>query len=352
MKLSRLLTAAAALFVPFQLGAAQSGVVKTEYVFTTAPFKQCHASTLAEGSKGLVAAWFGGTREKNPDVSIWVSRMVEGKWTAPAEIDKGIAKNDAGVDTDYATWNPVLFQRPGGELVLFYKIGLDPRQWWGAYRTSADGGVTWSDRITLPDGIAGPIKNKPVLLEDGTLLCGSSTETTGWRVHFESTTDFASWKKSGAINDGVAVGAIQPSILTMADGSLMALGRSKQKLIWQSVSRDQGKTWGDMRLLDMPNPNSGTDAVTLKNGQHVLVYNHTGRGRSPLNVAVSHNGYNWRAAAVLENQPGEYSYPAVIQTKDGRVHITYTWKRERIKHVVLDMKMLPSQPIMHGAWPR
>lgn len=328
--------------------AQQPGIVKTEFIFEQAPFKQCHASTIAEGKHGLVAAWFAGTREKNPDVGIWVSRHVDGKWTAAVEIDQGIVK-----DVDYACWNPVLFQQPEGDLMLFYKIGLNPREWWGVYRSSKDGGKTWSDRVDLPKGIFGPVKNKPVLLKDGTLLCPTSTEDKGWRVHFESTKDFGkSWKRTPAINDGVAVGAIQPSVLTMKDGSLMALGRSQQRLIWQSVSTDQGKTWSDLRLIDLPNPNSGIDAATLENGQHVLVYNHTGRGRSPLNVAVSPNGHNWNAVAVLESKPGEYSYPAVIQTADGLVHITYTWKRTHVKHVVLDLAKLPARSIVRGAWPR
>jgi predicted neuraminidase len=89
----------------------------------------------------------------------------------------------------------------------------------------------------------------------------------------------------------------------------------------------------------------------LADGRHLLVYNHTARGRSPLNIAVSSNGRDWQAAAVLESQPGEYSYPAVIQTSDQLVHVTYTWKRQRIKHVVLDPKQLKSVPIVDSKWP-
>ena len=324
------------------------GVTKTEFIFENAPFAQCHASTIAEGKHGLVAAWFAGTREKNPDVGIWVSRHVDGRWLGPVEIDKGIVK-----DVDYPCWNPVLFQQPEGDLILFYKIGPNPREWWGVYRASADGGATWSERVELPKNIVGPIKNKPVLLSDGTLLCPSSTETQGWRVHFEMTRDFGkTWARTTSINDGMAVNAIQPSILTLEDGALMALGRSRESLIWQSVSTNLGQSWSEMRLIDLPNPNSGTDAVTLKNGQHVLVYNHTGKGRSPLNVAVSSNGYNWNAAVVLEAGPGEFSYPAVIQTADGLVHVTYTWKRTSVKHVVLDLAKFAIKPIIRGAWPR
>ena len=355
MRAMKYVTALASLFIVIgSLSAAdQAGVLLKEHVFKGPPFKQCHASTIAESKNGLVVAWFAGTREKNPDVGIWVSRKVAGRWTPPVEVDKGIVKIGNQSEIDYATWNPVLFQRPGGELILFYKVGLNPREWWGVYKKSMDGGRTWSDRIKLPKNVFGPVKNKPELLKDGTLLCASSTEDKGWRVHFEWTKDWGrTWDRTGAINDGVAVGAIQPSILKMKNGSLMAVGRSRQKLIWQCVSSDNGKTWSSMRLLDLPNPNSGIDAVTTRTGKHVLVYNHTIRGRSPLNVAVSDNGMNWNAAAVLENTPGEYSYPAVIQTADGKIHITYTWKRENIAHVVLDLSKLPTRSIIQGSWPR
>ena len=89
----------------------------------------------------------------------------------------------------------------------------------------------------------------------------------------------------------------------------------------------------------------------LSDGRALVVYNHTERGRSPLNVAVSRDGLQWQAALVLEDQPGEYSYPAVIQSSDGRVHATYTWKRQRIKHVVIDPAKLQSRAMPDGRWP-
>ena len=120
-------------------------------------------------------------------------------------------------------------------------------------------------------------------------------------------------------------------------------------------SEDRGKTWGKMTLTSLPNPNSGTDAVTLRDGRQLLIYNHNpnAKGRSPLNVAVSADGKHWQAALALEDEPGsEFSYPAVIQTSDGLVHITYTWKRRRIKHVVLDPAKLNLRPMLQGEWPK
>ena len=328
----------------------QPGLMKSEFIFETAPFPECHASTIAETKDGLVAAWFGGTRERHPDVGIWVSQHSEGKWSAPIEVANGVESPT----NRYPCWNPVLFQPRIGPLLLFYKVGPNPSSWWGMLMSSADGGQSWSDPRRLPAGIAGPIKDKPVQLADGDLLCPSSTEDKGWRVHFERTSDLGqTWNATGPVNDPKEIGAIQPTILFHPGGKLQALGRTQQKRIFELWSEDKGRTWGRMSLTTLPNPNSGTDAVTLKDGRQLLVYNHTTGGRSPLNVAVSADGKQWEAALVLENTPGsEFSYPAVIQTSDGLVHVVHTWKRRRIKHEVLDPSRFKLNAIMEGKWPQ
>jgi predicted neuraminidase len=318
-----------------------AGVVKAEFIYETAPFPQCHASTLAETPKALVAAWFGGTREKHPDVGIWLSRFEGERWSEPKEVANGVEN----AQTRYPCWNPVLFQPEKGPLQLFYKVGPSPSTWWGMLKTSDDAGAAWSAARRLPEGILGPIKNKPIAL-DGVLLCGSSTEHDGWRVHFERTADQGkTWERTEPVNDGRTFGAIQPALLTHPGGRIQALCRSEQGKIVQTWSDDGGKSWSEMTATNLPNPNSGLDAVTLRDGRQLLVYNHTPRGRSPLNVAVSQDGVTWQTGAVLESQPGEYSYPAVIQTSDGLVHISYTWKRTRIKHVVIDPDKLSLREI-------
>jgi len=315
----------------------QPGVVGAEFIFQEAPFPQCHASTLAQARNVLVAAWFGGTRERHPDVGIWVSRRTDNGWTKPVEVADG--KQDA--KTRYPCWNPVLFAAADGRLQLFYKVGPSPRSWWGMLIESHDAGKTWSAPVRLPEGIAGPIKNKPVLLDGGKLLCGSSTEDEGWRVHFEWTTDGGrTWQRTDPINDGSRWSIIQPTILTHSPERLQALCRSRQGRIVTTWSDDAGKSWSAPEATKLPNPNSGIDAVTLADGRHLLIYNHTQRGRSPLNVALSQDGKSWHPVLVLENQPGEYSYPAVIQADDGNVHITYTWRRRRVRHWVVNLSEL------------
>ena len=319
--------------------AAHRAIIKQEFIFRKAPFPRCHAATIVESNGMLVVAWFGGKHEKNPDVGIWLSRKVRGRWSRPVEVVNGVQSETLR----YPCWNPVLYQASKKRLLLFYKVGPSPRKWWGMLTESSDNGKTWSKPKRLPKDILGPIKNKPVMLPNGQLLCGSSTENQGWRVHFERTGDFGkTWKRTKALNDGRAIGAIQPTILLHDKGKrLQALGRSRQGRIWETWSSDGGVTWDDLKLINLPNPNAGFDAVTLRDQKlHLMVYNHTRRGRSPLNLAATVDGKKWYPALTLETARGEFSYPAIIQTSNGKVHIVYTHRRLRIKHVVIDPKRL------------
>ena len=326
------------------------GLVREEFVFSRVSFPQCHASTICETTRGLVVAWFGGKREGAKDVGIWVSYHDGSRWSAPREWANGIQHEGLR----YPCWNPVLFQPPGdAPTLLFFKVGPRPDAWWGEWMVSYDRGRTFRDRRRLPEEILGPVRCKPILLPDGrTLLCGSSTEHDGWRVHFESVRladgrPDGPWKRIGPINTPDEFNAIQPTFLRHADGTLQVLCRTKEGVIATSFSKDAGQTWSKMKATDLPNPNSGIDVVTLKDGRHLLVYNHLGSGESGwgrrglLNLAISRDGVTWRPAGVLEREAGaEFSYPAVIQGEDGLVHITYTWKRRRIKHVVVDPSKL------------
>lgn len=318
-------------------------VLESSFINPDAPYPECHASTLAETSSGqLVAAWFGGTNERHPDVGIWFAQYVDGEWQPAKEVANGLQENGER----FPTWNPVLFQPSEGPLHLFYKVGPSPSRWWGMLITSEDDGETWSEPRRLPEGILGPVKNKPVELADGTWLSPSSTEHDGWRLHFERSTDQGeTWEKIGPVEQN-GFESIQPSILVHGDGVLQALSRTKQGVLSSTWSFDNGETWTPTESSGLPNPGSGTDAVTLEDGTHLLVYNHSSppterphKGvRYPLNVAISEDGKNWHMVLTLESVPRSagYAYPCVIQTEDGNVHIAYTFDREMIKHVVLD----------------
>jgi len=326
---------------------AQSAFIKVreELIFQDAPFSQCHASTLVETRKGeLLAAWFGGSHEGNKDVKIWTSTNKNGKWSAPTAVADG----NFGSTGVFPLWNPVLFKTQENKLILFYKAGPNPREWWGMYKTSVDHGKTWSQAVRLPDGILGPIKNKPIQLSDGTILSPSSTESVKsdvWKVHIERSNGHGkTWTKI-AVDPETEFGVIQPSILSYSGGRLQILCRSKQGNVIESWSDDQGLTWSKMQRTELLNPNSGTDAVTLKDGTQLIVYNplipgkEWFNGRFKLNVAQSVDGKSWKDILVLEDgKKEEYSYPAIIQTSDGKVHITYTFDRKNIKYLLLENK--------------
>ncbi|GAA4500375.1 exo-alpha-sialidase [Hymenobacter ginsengisoli] len=331
-----------ALALPTPLLAQQTWTIaKQELLFTAPPFRQCHASTLVEVAKNkFLVACFGGSQESKPDVAIWLTAFDKNGISPPRQMADGVVRDTLR----YPAWNPVLFRPRGGDLLLFYKVGPNPREWWGIVKSSPDNGRTWSAARRLPPGVLGPIKNKPVQLADGTILAPSSVEEASghWTVHLEKSTDGGQTWQLIPVDNTSVLDVIQPSILTYPHGRLQLLCRSKQGKLVQAWSADNGATWGPLTQTALLNPNSGTDAVTLKNGTQLLVYNPDvpGKdwfnGRSQLRVAQSADGKSWHDVAVLENgTTEEYSYPAIIQAQDGLVHITYTYNRQNIKHVVL-----------------
>ncbi|KQB98930.1 exo-alpha-sialidase [Pedobacter sp. Hv1] len=322
---------------------AQVKVIESGFIFEEAPFKACHASTLVELSNHqLMSAWFAGSNEGNKDVAIWMAIKQGKTWSKPRMVADGV-QNDT---LRYPCWNPVLFKAANGLLFLHYKVGPNPRTWWAEVKTSTNDGKTWSKATKLPNGFLGPIKNKPLQLKNGDILYPSSTESLDektWHIHLEkSDRNGENWKKI-TINCGT-FGVIQPSILQYPDGRLQLLCRSRQNVIVSAWSTDQGQSWSKLEALSLANPNSGTDAVSLKNGQQLLVYNPLSagkdwwEGRSVLKLAISANGLDWNDIFTLENhEKGEYSYPAIIQTKDGTIHISYTSERQKIKYLQLKL---------------
>ena len=313
-------------------GEIKAEILKSEFIYNQASFRSCHASTIIETNEGILVAWFGGTEEKNPDVCIYTSVYKNESWSNPQMVADGIM-NDT---LRYPCWNPVLFKRKNGDIILFYKVGPVEIKWWGMYKISKDGGKSWSSAVKIPYNLLGPIKNKPVVLDNETIIYPTSIETKqNWKVYLEtSDQDLNNWKKIDIDNNGF--NAIQPAILFYKEGSIQMLCRSREKRIVETWSIDQGKTWTPLQATTLLNNDSGIDAVSMVNGLQILVCNPVEKGRNKLNVLASFDGKNWNEIIVLENQSkGEYSYPAVIQGKDGTIHITYTYNREKIKYFQL-----------------
>jgi predicted neuraminidase len=319
-----------------------------------------HASTLVELKGGdLLVAWFNGLGEGDPNVVIRGARFSHGKWSDPVEL----ARAD-----HLACWNPVLFHTKDGRLWLYYKYGTTPRTWFGARKWSTDEGRTWSAEEKLPDGILGPIKDKPLVMSDGVIVSGSSVEKAQdtpeigrWSAWIERSTDNgANWTKFGPITlsesmdvpDASApatarpartIGIIQPAVVQLKGKHLRfyARSQSKAKKIAVADSFDAGKTWSELHYIDLPNPNSGIDAVRLRDGRIVLVFNNSTTRRTPLNLAVSRDGEHFKIFKTLEDAPGQYSYPAIIQAKNGDLITSYSWRTETIKCVRIPLAEVP-----------
>lgn len=326
---------------------------KGGFVVDNPPFPWSHSPTLLEAKNGdLLAAWFGGVdkivpnRKPEERLSIWLSRRTAKGWSAPQLIVR-----EPGTDSA----NPVLFRSKDGVTWLSYKFGAHANTWSGGYVTSNDDGKTWSSPRHLPAGLLGPIKNKPLILDDGTILAGSSVETHGaWAVWVERSTDNGrTWTKHGpVVHPKYAVGVIQPAIVPISRNRLRMFMRARRVgFVCYSDSSDGGKTWGEVRETSLPNPDSGIDAVALKDGRIVMIYNDSNHNRKrwPINLAVADaNGENWEPFLVLESEPGVYAYPAIIQTSDGNIHVAYAYNKGNMVSWTPDGASGPLQRLSGG----
>ncbi|WP_308636004.1 sialidase family protein [Paenibacillus silvisoli] len=325
-------------------------VSEKQYIFQgEQPFQSSHASTVAVlPGGGVVAAWFAGKHEKSSDVAIWMSRRGEGgEWSAPYK-----AADEEGI----AHWNPVLFVHEH-MLVLFYKVGHEITDWFTRVTVSEDGGLTWRAPRELVEGDIGgrgPVRNKPIVLPNGTILAPSSIERHDpdapgkqiWEAFVDRSADGGrTWEKSEHVpmdlssyvgtDHWFAKGLIQPTLWSSAELRVHMLLRSTEGFIYRSDSVDGGQTWCEAYQTLLPNNNSGIDVAKLDNGTLALVYNPvsgyaTDSPRTPLVIRFSiDNGHTWGDEFVLEEEAGEYSYPAIVSAGD-ELYVTYTWNRERI----------------------
>ena len=312
--------------------------MKKEFIFGADEITAaCHASTILPLNDGRVlAAWFGGSAEGRDDTDIYVARRVGALWFPPVRISAGVIPH----------WNPVLSRRADGSAVLYFKVGKKIAHWQTYFCTSSDGGKKWTKPQPLvpgdDSGGRGPVKNKPLRLADGTLLAPASSEQGAWLAFIDiSTDDGMTWTRTENIpapryRSGRQIAMIQPTLWTSAPNDVHALFRTNRSRVYRSDSADAGRRWCEAYPPALRIPNSGIDLARVPDGRLFLAHNPCGRSwgeRTPLLLSVSEdNGETWREVLTLERRriPGEeFSYPAVVS--DGfMLHITYTYKRQKI----------------------
>jgi alpha-L-rhamnosidase len=326
----------------------------------TADFRSCHSSSIVELPDGtLLSVYFGGSKESADDVEVRLSRKEPGKdWEAP------IALTDAPND-GLSVENPNIFQDREGKIFVFWSSTHGNPNRLGMMKTSTDGGKTWSEARELGDNLMGSEKNKCVQLENGTILCPTADRNGnhpgGSLMIVRSTDGGETWEGLPGADDGDVSRAIQPTLMLHSDGRLQMMARGRGGKIPMTWSSDNGETWSPLEKSTLPANWSGVDGVTLRDGRQFLVYNHVPTsegskgGRCFLNAAVSDDGVAWSAAQVVGIcDGGQFSYPSVIQSRDGLVHITHTWHRDTIAHIVINPYKITDEtivPMPNGEWP-
>ncbi len=321
----------------------QSLIITKQHIFETDKyFNECHASTILPLRHGeAVAAWFAGSYESHVDVGIWLSIRTNDFWSEPVCVAK---------DENYPCWNPVLHAAENGVIYLYYKVGPNPRTWWTMLIVSKDNARTWSEpqKLVADDCFGrGPVKNKMIVTSKGRWLAPASIETT---ETFDGFVDVSEDQgKTFTMSNILKVasetkqGIIQPTLWESKPDHIHMLLRSSEGYIFRADSEDGGYTWCEPYKTELPNNNSGIDAVKMRDGKIALVYNPIGKNwgeRTPISLAIStDNGQTWEYKCVLEHndkalnrEDGEFSYPAITTVGD-RLFITYTYKRKTIEYL-------------------
>ena len=303
------------------------------------PFGCVHSSTVIKHKGQVYVTYFAGPREGSPHTHIWLQNVTEDRLMQIT-------------DQPGPHWNPVLFEWLG-DLYLSYKKG--PHPWdWKTHIVLLNENPIFSHTI---DG--GPVKNKPLVMSNGQLIAGHSTEDTGWEC-YASLLEPADWHHADGyhldaretwtnipIDSGTisGQGVIQPTLWESKPGHIHMLMRSAMGVICRANSEDYGRTCGRAFPTNLPNNNSGIDVVAI--GQvHVekglflyLVSNPVSsvrmaaNTRTPLTISKSRdNGETWEHWFVLEKGSGEFSYPAIVyDPEENQLLVTYTYNKHSIK---------------------
>jgi len=361
----------AVLLALFAVNAAEAPQHSAELVFPLHP-EHNHAPGIVECSNGdLLVSWYRGSGERTADdVAVWGARKKAGE----AEWSEAFLMADT---PGFPDCNTCMMIGGDGRLWLFWPT-IIANTWESCltnYRVSSDydgeGVPKWDDeglvllkpedfsargnaqldklvekyKPLLGDDIEEEIEEgrkkmrdklyqrlgwqprcKPTVLPSGRILLPLYTDTFSISIMAVSDDEGKTWYASEPL---VGFGAIQPTVLRRESGELIAYMRDNgvDQRIQTASSQDDGLTWGPVTATNLPNPGAGIDGVRLKNGHWLLVYNDTTEGRHSLAVSISDDeGETWKWTHHLERQPeGRYHYPAVIQGRDGMIHVVYSY---------------------------
>ncbi len=311
-----------------------------------------HVGSICELPDGrLIAAWYGGTREGAKDVAIFLAIKDPGhptRWSKPKRVVDRISASRELYRYIKKVGNPIIFAGSGDHLWLVY-VTISAGGWSGSslnVKVSSDAGATWNNsrRLTLSPffNISELVRNKPVPLSSGGFALPIYHECLGY---FPEILWIQSGREDGAIafrKSRMTGGQsfIQPSVVAYGPALATAFYRcrSDEKAVGVAVTKDAGVSWSEPQTLDLPNPDSAVDAILLSDHRILLAFNDSVQNRENLRLAVSNDrGADWVRIATIESTQGEkYSYPYMIRSQDGLIHLVYTWHRKRIKHVVFN----------------
>jgi predicted neuraminidase len=324
------------------------------FIYREGPTAKAHSGTLLElDDGGLMAAWFGGSREGARDVAILAARWNGGDWSPPFVLtDRQASERELGRGLK-KLGNPVLHRDRQGELWLFY-VTVSTGGWSTSsisYKRSSDGGHSWQPARRLVSSpfanLSTLVRTRPLDLADGGMALPVYHELAG------KFGELLRLDPNGRILSKARMGggrsAIQPSLVARGPEDALALLRrvgNSPRQVLLSRSDDGGANWSALQSTELPNPDASVAALNSGDGGILLVYNPNRQGRNRLSLAHSPDGIHWRGLAELENGAAdeEFSYPYLIRGRSGDYHLIYTWRRERMVHLRFNQAWLERLP--------
>jgi len=312
-----------------------------QFLFDSLPGRpSSHCAALTALPDALFCIWYAGSREGADDVALMSARYDIGSttWAQPTVLLDTPGKGDGNAIAH--------FDDKSGRLWLFHTV-LQGGGWSSVFlysRYSDDLGQTWSRSELFDEEQGMMVRTGIVELASGRWVLPAYDEKSWDSFCYLSDDRGKTWVKGTQMP--AAAPLIQPAIVQLEDGKLLAYMRSggQEHCVWRSTSGDDGETWELCTPTELRNPNSGLDMVRTQDGTIVLIFNNTAEGRTPLHVGLSDDdGTTWPVIKPLETDPGEYSYPSVLQSQDGLIHVVYTYRRQTIKHVAFDLEYVRTQ---------